>query len=247
MLIDHVTKNTETRGRYMIGSERKLGGIDVHLGLELVGQPLTRGGSAVVKVRVHKDRGAHLSRPVATELHLHSDPESHHLTWEWKAPASALTTTGEWWPTIYMERVSRHLEQHGPMSRTAVYKAGLGKRELLVQSVGYLLQAGNLTEDGSLLVPTVPFRHDQAGSLVPKPFPAVPGTENPTGSPGSPAYKAGTGNGELADEELDPLQVEADRLAEKHAQACRRCGLPFVRGTGNHGDLCPQCAQSEVA
>ena len=56
VLIDHVTKNTETRGKYMIGSERKLGGVDVHLGLELVGKPLTRGGSAVVKVHVHKDR-----------------------------------------------------------------------------------------------------------------------------------------------------------------------------------------------
>ena len=66
LLIDHVTKNVETRGAYMIGSERKLGGLDVHLGLELVGKkPLTRGGSAVVKVNVHKDRPGHLRRPVA--------------------------------------------------------------------------------------------------------------------------------------------------------------------------------------
>ena len=145
VLIDHVTKNTETRGKFMIGSERKLGGVDVHLGLEVVGRPLTRGGSAIVKVHVHKDRGGHLSRPVALELHLQSDPESHGLTWEWKAPASALTATGEWRPTIYMERVSRHLEQHGGMSRTAIYNAGLGRRSTLVTAVECLLQAGNLT------------------------------------------------------------------------------------------------------
>jgi hypothetical protein len=33
-------------------SERKAGATDVHLGLELIGDPLTRDGSAVVKVRV---------------------------------------------------------------------------------------------------------------------------------------------------------------------------------------------------
>jgi hypothetical protein len=243
VLIDHVTKNVETRGKYMIGSERKLGGLDVHLGLELVGQPLTRGGSAVIKVRVHKDRGAHLTRPVAAELELQSKAETHRITWAWKAPASSVSSGEDWRPTIYMERVSRHLERHGPMSRTTVYKAGLGKRELLVQAVGCLLDVGNLTEDGSLLVPTVPFRREEAGSLVPKRFPTVPGTGKPTGSPSSPAYKAGTGNGEPLEDELDRLQAEADRLEAKYAEVCRRCGGSYVRGTGNSGELCPGCAR----
>lgn len=33
-------------------SERKAGATDVHLGIELIGNPLTRDGSALVKVRV---------------------------------------------------------------------------------------------------------------------------------------------------------------------------------------------------
>ena len=33
--------------------ERKLGGADGHLGLEVIGQPLSRGGNALVKVHVH--------------------------------------------------------------------------------------------------------------------------------------------------------------------------------------------------
>ena len=56
ILIDHVTKNAENRGKWAIGSERKAGQADVHLGLELVGSPLSRGGNALVKVHVHKDR-----------------------------------------------------------------------------------------------------------------------------------------------------------------------------------------------
>jgi hypothetical protein len=213
VLIDHVTKNSETRGKYMIGSERKLGGVDVHLGLEVVGQPITRGGTTVVKVRVHKDRGAHLARPVAAEVELCSHPETHRITWQWRATADADADSNGWRPTVYMERVSRHLEQHGEMTRTAIYKAGLGKREYLVQAVDCLISDGNLTEVGSRLVPVNTYRAVPAGSRVPKRFPPVPEPEISAGSPGSPAYKAGSGNGELLDEnELDRLQAIADEM-----------------------------------
>jgi hypothetical protein len=40
VVLDHVVKNGETRSRYAIGSERKLGAVDVHLGFEPV-HPLT--------------------------------------------------------------------------------------------------------------------------------------------------------------------------------------------------------------
>ena len=33
ILIDHVVKNSDSRGKFAIGGERKLGGVDVHLGL----------------------------------------------------------------------------------------------------------------------------------------------------------------------------------------------------------------------
>jgi hypothetical protein len=213
VLIDHVTKNSETRGKYMIGSERKLGGVDVHLGLELVGQPLTRGGSAIVRVRVHKDRGGHLSRPIAVELHVLSDPESHRVTWEWKLPASAVTTSGAWRPTIYMERVSRSLEGRAPQTRTATYRDVSGNRQRIIAATNFLLADGYLDEVDGKLISTRPFRHEvpggsrsvpddpgnqsTAGSPVPKLFPPVPGTDSPGSSHGSPAYRRepGTGNG----------------------------------------------------
>jgi hypothetical protein len=170
-----------------------------------------RGGSAVVKVRVHKDRGGHLTRPVAVELHLHSDPEIHLLKWEWTLPASASMSNGAWRPTIYMERVSRHFEEHGPKSRTATYRDVSAKRERVIDATNFLLYDGYLDE-GWNLVSVRPFRNpvpggsrsipnaernpDTAGSPVPKPFPLVPGTGSPGGSRGSPAYRRepGTGN-----------------------------------------------------
>src|SRR3954465_10608280 len=59
LLLDHVVKNSETRGRYAIGSERKLGQVDVHLGLEALTN-ISRGGHGLIRVTVHKDRPAHL-------------------------------------------------------------------------------------------------------------------------------------------------------------------------------------------
>jgi hypothetical protein len=111
-----------------------------------------------------------------------------------------------------MERVSRHLEQHGPMSRTALYKANLGRREYLVEAVPHLIAEGCIEDDGSRLVPVRPFRHGEAGSPVPKPFPTVPGSTLPLGSHGSPSYKEGTGNGEVDAAELDRLQTLGDEL-----------------------------------
>jgi hypothetical protein len=214
LLIDHVTKSVEGRGKFAIGSERKAGQADVHLGLELVGQPLTRGGKAVVKVHVHKDRPGWLKRPYACELALNSDPETHRISWEWREAASTLARAGGlgWRPTIHMERVSVHLERHGPMSRSAIYKAGLGRRETLVTAVDCLVREGNLTHDGSHLVPSIPFRHDQAGSLIPKPFPTVPGTTDDTGSHGSHPYRGGTGNGNHSDEELARLEALGEQM-----------------------------------
>jgi hypothetical protein len=87
ILLDHVVKNSETRGRYAIGSERKLGAVDVHLGLEAVTH-ISRGGRGLIRVTVHKDRPAHLQRPHPCELHLASDPDTHRIAWETR-PANA--------------------------------------------------------------------------------------------------------------------------------------------------------------
>ena len=53
--IDHVVKDARNRGRGAIGSERKLGNTDVHLGFETV-RGVTRGGSGLYRIETHKDR-----------------------------------------------------------------------------------------------------------------------------------------------------------------------------------------------
>jgi hypothetical protein len=211
IVLDHVTKSRENRGRWSIGSERKLGISDVALGFDAIKRP-RRGHDGLINIKTHKDRFGHLNRPQAAALHLHSDRATHAITWSWSKPTAAVEPGTEWRPTVYMDRVSQYLEQHGSSSRTAIYNAGLGKREFLVQAVTHLVDGGYIEDDGSRLVPVKPFRHQEPGSPVPKPFPAVPASPLPLGSHRSPSLEEGTGNGEVDQDELERLEAIADEM-----------------------------------
>ena len=213
IVIDHVVKNPDQRGMWASGHHRKIGGTEVHLGFNAT--QLERGGSAVVRITAHKDRpGFHRrGKGNAGTYEFRSDQKTHALTWAPKTTAE--TTPAGWRPTLYMEKISRYLEQHGPNSKTTVYREVEGKTEYLVAAVQHLLDAGNVTLDRSRLFPADPFRHVPDDSPIPKPFPAFPDSQLHPVSPGSPSYKEGMGNGEVDHKELE-LQLEADRIAEKY-------------------------------
>jgi len=154
VVLDHVPKNTEARGRYAIGSERKLGVVDVHLGFEPV-KALTRGGHGLIRVVTHKDRPGHLNRPAASELELHSDPETHRITWAFQQPAAVALGTGGFRPTTLMDRVLEFMAANPePISRTALAKSVTGNRyEWKLRAVDQLLAEGRLAMDGRKVVP----------------------------------------------------------------------------------------------
>ena len=93
ILIDHVVKNRNNRGAFAIGGERKLGGVDIHLGLSAVTQ-MSRGTSGLIKVTTHKDRPAWLPRPRTGDLELRSDPTTHAISWSLRPPSDE--TGGGW-------------------------------------------------------------------------------------------------------------------------------------------------------
>lgn len=209
IVIDHVVKKVSDRGRFAIGSERKLGGVDVHLGLHAVKQ-LHRGADGLIRISTHKDRPGWLDRPSAAELALHSDPETHAITWAFRAAAEDAPETGTGWrPTVLMERISRHLEQHGAMNKTAIYAEVRGKQTGKVDAVRFLLSDGHAVPgEGNHRSPQIrivkpyrdPFPNGSLGS---------PSADSPP-FPGSPSLKEGNGNGN-GNEHLDKDEVE--RLA----------------------------------
>lgn len=109
IVLDHVVKNVEGRGNYAIGSERKVGGADVHLGFEVV-HPIKRGAKGTYKIVTHKDRGGFLKRGKLAEFELHSHPDSHAITWEFRAPIES-DEEHPFRPTVKMQQASKWLEK----------------------------------------------------------------------------------------------------------------------------------------
>jgi hypothetical protein len=144
VILDHLAKNSETRGRWAIGSQRKVGGADVHLGLEIV-EPFGRGRTGKAKLLTHKDRPGYLPRPKTGEFELVSDGETQLVTWritlaegdQGEAPV------GGFRPTCLMERVSRYLEgQTDAKSRTEIRNAVSGNDAAILVAIDCLSDEG---------------------------------------------------------------------------------------------------------
>lgn len=144
ILLDHVVKNTELRGRYTIGSERKVGGADVHLGFDVI-TPIKRGGHGLFKISTHKDRGGFLKRGTLATFELTSDPDTHDLTWDFKA--STEDTDTPFRPTTLMQRVSEYLELHPEgESKNQIEKNVEGDNTYIRKAINALIEDEYVTE-----------------------------------------------------------------------------------------------------
>lgn len=146
LMIDHVTKNVDTRGKFTIGSERKLGATDVHLGLEPL-KTLTRGGTGLVKLHVHKDRPGFLPRPYAAILDLTSNHDTHQISWVFKDAGNS-DPDQPWRPTILMGRISAYLEQQPePVSSNNVLTNVKGNQNKKQEAIEHLIALEYVTEE----------------------------------------------------------------------------------------------------
>ncbi|VBA47125.1 bifunctional DNA primase/polymerase [Mycobacterium attenuatum] len=139
--VDHVTKDTDNRGRFALGGQHKMAGLSGAAYLVEMEQPFAAGQAGRASVRVGKDRpglvrglGGRWRKTDRTQhvadLYLDStDPE--HTGWSLDAPSNAgkSTETDEsrskpgkkaFRPTWFMEQVSRYLEEtDNPAERTS--------------------------------------------------------------------------------------------------------------------------------
>ena len=160
LILDHVPKAKDSRGRFAIGSERKASAVEVHLGSELV-TPLARGKTGLVRLVTHKDRGGHLHRPRAAELELRSDPETLAVTWTFRHPETQ--TKDGFRPTLLMERVSRQLEAlSAPVTRAQLAEDVKGRRQWIFAATKALVEEGFAVENGAGgIYSERPFREDE--------------------------------------------------------------------------------------
>lgn len=112
VLIDHLVKNRENQGRFAIGAQHKLAGLDGAAYLVDLKQPFGHGKHGITRIDVAKDRPGRVREHAAgnhiADLHLRSEPDGSVIA-ELHPPDQP--APGEpWRPTYLMEQVSRLLE-----------------------------------------------------------------------------------------------------------------------------------------
>ena len=130
LTLDHVVKDREQRGRYAIGAQHKLAGVDVAYSLKVL-QPFARGRDGLVSINVQKDRPGRV-REFATDgqvalLHAISGPDgSVRIKLE---PPEHVAAGATFRPTVLMERVSQAVEATPGLSKRAIRTTVTGKND----------------------------------------------------------------------------------------------------------------------
>lgn len=174
LLLDHVVKDRTGRGRWAIGSERKLSGIDGAAYVLQAITPFGRGRSGQVKITVAKDRPGHVRQHegqgrVIAVFQPQSQPNGKISSY--LVPPEPSSEGGGFRPTVYMERVSRTLENATePLTGRQVREQTRGKAEYIANALTRLVEEGYVKADPGP-------RNGTYYSLL-KPFRAHAGTTN---------------------------------------------------------------------
>lgn len=136
LIIDHQTKDGDSRGRFAIGAQHKLAGIHAAYSIKPV-KPFGRGLNGSSRIQVEKDRLGHVRKHaeerVIAEMAFKS-AEDGTVTLELKPP-----NPDKWRPTEKMEEISVHLEaEPDGLSRTAIIRAVGGRDKTTDDAIRFL-------------------------------------------------------------------------------------------------------------
>ena len=180
VLIDHVTKDSGTRGRYAIGGQAKMAGLTGAAYTVEVSSPLGRGLRGVVVMRVGKDRPGAVRAlcgrfrssdrtQEAAKIVVDSTCSPPQVTVE--APSHIGEVEGdqsnEFRPTNLMQRVSETIEQHpGELTKNKAAQAAGGKKAHTLMAIDILAAEDYLiTEQGKAGYPVyrsfIPYREKE--------------------------------------------------------------------------------------
>lgn len=204
--LDHVVKDREARGRYAIGAQHKLAGVDVSYRIDVV-EPFGRGRDGAARLSVLKDRPGHVRRHADEGRIAHmalASAEGGAVRVSLLPPEAA----GTFRPTVLMERVSRVLENAPDgMSGAGIRRDVTGKARNVDLALGVLVGEGFVRrESGGEGRPTKhysvrPYREDEDPATDPvHPVPTAAGH----GNPDTPSHPVPTPSGRGVDPDLVP-------------------------------------------
>ena len=163
--LDHVTKDKEARGRYAIGAQHKLAGVDVAYSMKVV-KPFGRGVDGLVKIRVEKDRPGYTRAcadgGLVAQMKFSSDQDGA-VSIDLEPPEAG--DADSFRPTHQMERISRAVEETPGIRKNGLRAAVQGKNDVKDLALALLIEekyirvelAGQAHEHYSMR----PFREDE--------------------------------------------------------------------------------------
>lgn len=149
--IDHVTKDSETRGRYAIGGQHKLAAITGTAMKAVVIRSGGKGEHAVVKIVIDKDKHGDVGPAGMTVAEFHLDATAPDETFAWlDHPTTSHDEDGHFRPTTLMQRVSDFLyATPHPASLNEIKTGVRGKASSIADAVSALVREGHvITEPG---------------------------------------------------------------------------------------------------
>jgi hypothetical protein len=140
-MIDHVVKSKDERGRFAVGSQHKMAGINGASYVFSVTEPFAPGAHGQATVLITKDRPGQV-RKTAVE---HKRAGVFHLrsAGDDRAEATLEPAPAEFRPTVLMVRVSEFLErQDEPVPTSEVERSVSGKSAGIRQALEALMDGG---------------------------------------------------------------------------------------------------------
>lgn len=154
-LVDHVTKDSESRGRFAIGGQAKMSGLTGAAYVVEIAEALGRGLRGVITIRVGKDRPGHIRGHSGPMRKSDRTQEAARVVIDSRVGDPAVTiepprdTRDEdgnpraFRPTNIMEKVSKILEaQPQPMTFSAISKVVRGREEHVKTACEQLAEGG---------------------------------------------------------------------------------------------------------
>jgi hypothetical protein len=264
VLIDHVTKDSDSRGRFAIGGQAKMAALDGAAYVVEVTEALGRGRRGMIVLRVAKDRPggvrAHAGEfrkgdrtQEAARITVDSTQADGLIHIAVDPPLDPLVQAAEFRPTVLMEQISQiFAEEPGlRLSKNKVENLVNGRRETIRKALDLLEHEHYIRiEDGprnTRVVSSIqPYRqvldpkseaYNQVSEVTSPDFaPTSPGRSESDLAPALPPYGAGRGQETPAGTSTSPASTEPAEDV-----ACRRCFRP-VDTTIVVGGMCPRCA-----
>ncbi|MET7966727.1 AAA family ATPase [Micromonospora sp. NPDC005305] len=179
--VDHVTKSNDGRGRFAIGSQHKMAGLDGIAYNVAPVEPIAPGKRGIIVLRVAKDRPGWVRSHAGMWSKADRTQEAARVVLDSTTPGRTAyvvdnpetydAETGEarpFRPTVLMERISQWIETNTEATRTALKAEVPGATAGKAQALALLVEEGYVTEErrqgrggGSRLVSARPFRADE--------------------------------------------------------------------------------------